>query len=169
MKATQKSSSMDTLFESVERLLGRTPENPELQTLLEALDMWPLPDFEDEELTIYLEDKPRGFCLVFDESSSVQHPVAAGKPAGTPIFVGTFLYNEDVEDYRAFRGKLPHGITWADNAESLVAKLGPPKREIRNKRDGKLSAHGWPCGQWWLTASYVGGGSSMDHLDLNIF
>ena len=45
--------------------------------------MWPLPDFEDEEFTIYLEDKPRGFCLVFDDSSTVQHKTAASEREDT--------------------------------------------------------------------------------------
>lgn len=163
-----KKSPMKDLFASSERLLGRTPDDTELQAFLGALGMWPLPDFEPEELTIYLEDKDRGFCLMFDDSSSVQHPVAAGKPAETPIFVSAYFYAEGVEEYHAFAGTLPYGIIWSDTANSLVSKMGPPKHEIKTKSDGRLSAHVWPAGQWWLTASYVGGGSSIDYLYLNI-
>jgi len=167
-KGKMKTSPINDIFASAERLLGRTSDDPELKILLQALGFWPLPEFESEESSIYLEDEARGFCLVFDDSSSLEHPLAAGKPPGTPIFRNVFLYSEGVGDYHAYKGTLPHGITWSDTANTLVAKMGPPKNEIKNKKTGKLSAHRWPAGRWMLTASYGGGGSSLNRLNLDI-
>ena len=114
-----KTLPMKDLSGSAERLLGRTPDDPELQTFLKTLGRWPLPPFGPEELTIYW-DKALGFCLVFDDSSTVKHSIAAGNQAGTPIFVGTFFYAEGVDGYHAYAGPLPYGITWSDTANSLV-------------------------------------------------
>ena len=157
------------VFASAERLLGRTPSDPELRKLLVSLGRWPLPEFESEEVSIYLEDQARGFCLVFDDSSSLEDPIAAGEQPGTPIFVSAFFYAEGVDGYHAYAAPLPHGITWSDTASSLLSKMGPPKHEIKSKKTGLLSAHVWAYGRWALTASYPAGGTSPDHLSLAIF
>jgi hypothetical protein len=161
-----KASATEDMFASVERLLGRTPDDNELRLFLEGLGKWPIPAFGEEELTIYLGDKARGYNLVFDDSSTVRHPVAAGKSPETPILVTCFFYNEGVEGYHAFTGTLPNGITWSDSADSLVAKIGPPKHEI--KYGTTLSAHRWSKGQWMLTASYQRNGAFVEYLDLGI-
>jgi len=168
-KSTISKGEVSGLFKRAELLLGRTPDDPELQGFLKKLQMWPVPAFEEDELTVYLENKALGFCLVFDDSSTVKHESAAGKTPGTPLFVTTFLYAEGVEGYHKFPGELPNGIAWSDSAAAVVAKLGPPKREIKNKRDGRLTAHAWPFGSWWMTVGYIGGGTSIDRIDLNIF
>jgi hypothetical protein len=149
-------------------LLGRTPDDSELHELLATLGNWPLRAFGPEELSIYLHDKVRGFCLVFDDSTTVRHPVASGKPAQTPIFVGAFFYAEGVDGYHAYAGAMPYGIGWSDTAKSLVSKIGPPKFEIKNKQTGQLRSHRWPAGQWMLTALYGGGGTSIKHMHLGI-
>lgn len=163
-----KTMPIKDLFASADQLLGRTPDDTELRTLLQSLGMWPLPAFGPEELSIYLEDRARGFCLEFRDSSSVRHPVAAGKPAQTPIFEGVFFYAEGVDGYRAYVGTFPYGITWSDTAASLPSKVGPPKHEIKNKKTGLLSSHRWSAGRWNLTARYRGGGVSIKHLHLGI-
>jgi hypothetical protein len=167
MPNQMKTPPEENIFAQAEKLLGKSPDD-ELRAILEALGKWPIPPFGPEELTIYLEDKPRGFCLVFDDSSTVQHPVAANKPPQTPIFVGCFFYAEGVDGYHAFKGALPYGISWSDNASSMVSKIGPPKHEIKNKKTGLLSSHRWQIGQWMLTARYTGGGSAIRHLHLGI-
>jgi hypothetical protein len=164
-----KTPPTQDLFASAERLLGRTPDDGELQKFLEDLRKWPLPAFGPEELSIYLADKDQGFCLQFDDSSTIQHPVAAGKVAETPLFVRCFFYAEGVEEYHAFSGTLPNGITWSDNATSLVSKIGLPKHEIKSKKTGKLTGHRWARGQWMLTASYKRDGAFLEYLDLGIF
>jgi hypothetical protein len=163
-----KMPDTEDMFASVERLLGRTPDDNELRSFLQQLGKWPVPEFGPEELTIYLEDKARGFCLVFDDSATVRHPIAANKSPQTAIFVGCFFYSEGVDGYHAFTGSLPYGITWSDNSTTTVSKIGPPKHEIKNKNTGLLSSHRWQVGQWMLTVRYKGGGSSIRHIHLGI-
>jgi len=162
-------SPLGDVYSAVDRLLGRTPDDAELQSFLSALGYWPLQVLGPEDFNLYLEDKARGFCLLFEDCSVVPHPLAAGKPAGTLIFAGCFFYAEGVEGYHAYAGALPYGITWSDTASSIVAKLGPPKNEIKSKRTGVLMAHRWQAGQWLLTASYHAGGSSLEHLYVGIY
>lgn len=164
-----RTSTTKDVFPQVEQLLGRTPDDMELETFLKSLGMWPLPSFEPEEFRIYLEDKERGFCLVFKDCSTVQHPSTVGKPAETPVLACVFLYAEDVDGYHAYMGALPLGIIWSDTASLLVAKNGPPKQEIRNKTTGKLNAQRWPVGPWMLTVGYIGDGASIDRIDLGIY
>lgn len=164
-----KAVSVKDLFSFTQALLGRTSNDHELRSILEGLGKWPIPAFGPEELTLYLADKSQGFCLVFDDGSTVKHAVAAGKGSQTPIFVGGFFYAEGVDEYHAFSGTLPNGIVWSDSASSLLSKMGPPKHEITNKKTGALSSHRWPLGQWMLTARYAGGGSSIKHLHLGLF
>ena len=153
-----KTFRLEDLFSIVDSLLGRTPDDLELQSFLTALGNWPLPDFEEEEFTIYLEDKARGFCLLFEDCSAVRHPLASGKPEKMPIFIGCFFYAEGVDEYSMFKGTLPENIVWSDDSTSLVAKLGVPNNEIINKKTGRLMAHRWSVKQWLLTASYDSGG-----------
>jgi hypothetical protein len=163
------SSTVDSLFAASERLLGRTPNDPELKEVLVGLAAWPLPEFDEDEISVYVENEPAGYDLEFRDSSTVDHPVAEGKSPGTPVFVSAFFYNEGVEDYGQFKGALPNGISWSDTSNDLVRKLGKPKREFKNKADGKLNGHGWPRGEWWLTASYAEDGAVLERFDLGIF
>jgi hypothetical protein len=160
--------AMDDLFPTAEPLFGRTPDDPDLQAFLMAVGKWPVPPFGDEELIMYLEDKPRGFALVIEDAGTVKHPAAEGLAAQTPLFTACFFFAEGVEGYQAFPGKIPSGIVWSDNASSLVAKLGPPKNDIKNKKTGALQAHRWPAGTLLLTARYLGGGTSLRHVYLGI-
>jgi hypothetical protein len=162
-------SLVNDLYTAVDRLLGRTPDDAELQAFLSALSYWPLQVLGPEDFRIYLEDKARGFCLLFEDCSVVPHPLATGKAAKTPIFTGCFFYAEGVEGYHAYKGVLPYGITWSDTASSLVSTLGPTESEIKSKRTSMLTAHVWPAGQWFLTASYLAGGSSLKHLYVGIY
>lgn len=168
-KLDMNTSLLDDLYSAVDRLLGRTPDDAEMQAFLSALGHWPLQVLGPEDFNIYLEDEARGFCLLFEDCSVVPHPLAASKPAETPIFTGCFFYAEGVEGYHAYAGALPYGITWSDTASSLVSKLGPPKNEMKSKRTGLLIAHRWPAGQWLLTARYSAGGSSLGHLYVGIY
>jgi hypothetical protein len=164
-----KPSPVKDLFASAEKVLGQTPDDADLQALLKKLGKWPLPYFGPEELTIYIEDHAHGFCLTFDDSSGLQHPVSAGKKPGTPIFVRAFFYAEGVDEYHAYKGPLPKGMTWSDTAASMVAKMGVPKHEIKNKKTGQLSSHVWPIGSWMFTARYTNNGASINHVVLAIF
>ena len=157
------------VFAATARLLGQAPDDPDLRMFLESLGKWPLPAFGPEELSIYVEDKTRGFSLEFRDSSSLKHPIAAGKPPQTPVFESAFFYAEGVDGYHAYAGMLPHGITWADTATSIMSKMGSPKHEIKNKKTGLLTSHRWPEGQWMLGARYGGGGTSIKHLHIGIF
>jgi hypothetical protein len=163
-----KTSVINDLFAAAEPLFGRAPDDAELQSFLNAVGKWPVPAFGPEEFSLYVADKPRGFCLLFEDAETVKHPDAAGKPARTPIFIGCFFYNEGVDGYQAFAGALPLGITWADTASSLVSKLGPPDSEIKSKKTGLVTSHGWPAGRLLLTVAYRGGGSSIRHIYVGI-
>lgn len=158
---------LDDIYSVVEQLLGKTPDDAELQSFLVAIGKWPLSAFGPEDLSIYLEDKRLGYCLLFEDCSTVRHPLATDKVAETPIFVGCFFYSEGVDGYRAYAGKLPSSITWFDTPNTLVYKLGTPMNEIMNKKTGALLGHRWQAGQWLLSASYSGG-EKLKHLYLGI-
>jgi hypothetical protein len=165
---TVNPSIINNLFSAAEPLFGRTPDDAELQSFLSALGKWPIPEFGAEDFYLYIPDKAQGYCLFFEDADILKHPAAAGKPPRTPILVGCFFYNEGVDEYHAFAGALPLGITWADTASSLVSKLGPPKNEIKNKKTGLLSSHRWPAGQLLVSAVYRGGGTSIKHIYVGI-
>lgn len=137
---------VNDLYSVVDGLLGRPPEDAELQSFLEALGHWPL-TLGPEDILRYLAHQDRGFCLLFMDASGHPHPVARGKPPRTPIFKGCFFYAEGVEECRAFAGALPNGITWSDTATTLLAKLGPPKNAIISRKRGVLTSHFWTMGQ----------------------
>jgi len=152
-----------------ERLLGRSADDSELQSFLNTLNMWPLSPFGTDEFRIYAEDKDRGICLLFKDSATIKHQVAANKIPGTPIFSSIFFYADGVEGYHAYSGQLPLGINWIDTVSRLVSRLGAPQHEIRNNKTGQLRAQKWPLGHLSVTVVYVAGGSSIERVDLGLY
>lgn len=145
--------AMDRFTATLTGVLGRPVGDAALREFLEALGHWPLPRFKSDESTLYVEDKPRGFCLL------------VRKAAQAAVLDGCFCYAEGVDDYRAFAGALPLGITWSDSAASLVTRLGEPMHEIKNKKTGKLSSQFWRLTDTCeVSAVYVGGGERLKHV-----
>lgn len=161
-------SALDTLYSDVEPLFGHTPEDPALESFLRSIGMWPVPPLGDEDLTVYVSDKKRGFSLLFDDSDRVNHPSAAGKPSRSRLFVAVYFYAEGHEGYSAFPGKLPLGITWADTPDSLIKRLGQPESELKSKKTGALTAHWWPAKPYVLITGYRSGGTALRTVYLGI-
>jgi hypothetical protein len=135
---------------AVERLCGRPATDPEVKSLIAALDLR-LGELEAGEGTLYVDDRNRGFCFSLSPDRST----------GALRLEGCHLYSEGHESHRGFSHALPLGITWDDTSTSLV-RLGPPSTEIVNKKTGQLSSQ-----RWWLdepakkyvSVGYAGGGA----------
>lgn len=158
------SSNIQNLFKNAEPLLGIAATDSKLQAFLGSLGHWPLPKFASDEFIIYLENKPLGYCLKLDDAETVKNPIAAGIPKRTPVLVGCFFFTEGADDNQQFPGDLPKGIVWSDPPSAVLAKMGPPKFEFKNKTTGVLSTHRWDCGQWELSAKYRDDGLTLRHL-----
>jgi hypothetical protein len=104
---------------------------------------------------------------LFESTNNAIHK-SASRPPDAVIFAGCFFYAEGVEDYRAFSGPLPIGITWSDTPSTLVAKLGPPDNEIKNKKTGALSAQRWFVRSVRITASF-NAKATLDHVYAGIY
>ena len=136
--------SMDELCATVLRLLGRTPDDPDLQRFLSAVGCWPIPAFAEERFTYSFEDQQRGFALTFQDAATLPaENKIPGVPARTPVFIGAVLYSEGKDDYHQFAGKIPGGATWADTPSALETKLGPPKHVVKNTKTGALMGYRW--------------------------
>lgn len=162
-------ANKNDIFADVDRLLGRTRDDREFQGFLATLGYWPLGEMGPEDLSMFIENRGLGYCLVLENCSTVPHPLAAGKPDDMLIFAGCFFYPEGEEGYHSYVGRLPADISWSDTSESLTARLGTPKNVITNKKTGNLTAHRWPLGQWLLTASYRGGGKELKRIYVGIY
>jgi hypothetical protein len=154
---TAKTFPIDDVSPSVQRLAGRTPDDQDLRAFLSALGAWPLDDFPADEYDVYFNDKTRGFSLMFEDAATVKHPLAAGKKARTPLLVGCYFYTQGKDDYQQFKGALPHGVSWSDTPDTLLAKLGPAKNNIVSKKTGALTAHRWSLDGLLLTVGYKNG------------
>lgn len=148
---------IDEVSASVLRLAGRTPDDSDLRAFLVALGAWPLDDFPADEYDVYFKDKARGFTLMFQDARTVKHPMAAGKPSRTPLFVGCYFYTQGKDGYQLFQGALPHGVTWSDTPDTLLARLGPVKNNIVSKKTGALTAQRWLLDGLLLTVGYKNG------------
>ncbi len=144
----------DDITPEVLRLAGRTSDDPELQTFLEKSGAWPLKPFPAGEFNLAFKDELRSYELLFEDAATVQHAAAAGKPARLPLFVGAYYFNEGSAGQRPFAGILPHGVTWHDTPDQLLARLGAPKNTITAKKTGALSAHRWAIEGLLLTVGY---------------
>jgi len=161
-----KPKSVD-VYAGIGPALGKTPNDPPVQSFLRSIGHWPLPELEEDEFDLNIEDEARGFSLAFEDGANLPPSIEA-KPAGTLVLCGCFFYAEGADDYQQYGGPLPQGITWSDTPASLVAKLGPPKNEMRNKKTGELDAHRWALGeQRLLTASY--NGDELENLYIGIY
>jgi hypothetical protein len=149
-----KKLNIDSISSSVLHLAGRIPTDPELMAFLSAVGAWPLDDFPPDEFNIYFEDKALGFCLLFEDAAIVRNPIAIGKPARTPIFVGCYYYSQGKDGYQQFMGSLPFGVDWIDTPISILAKLGTAKKNILNQKTGQLIAHRWEIDGLLLTVGY---------------
>jgi hypothetical protein len=137
--------------------LGAAADDPGLRALLESLGHWPVPKFKSDERYVYLEDKPRGFCLYFKEGER-----APGAKSGPAVLDGIFWYSEGKDGYRGYTHPMPMGITWADSAATLPPRLGAPDREMKNKATGLLSSHRWLApddARRYVTVSYKNDGA----------
>jgi len=163
-------SALQNLFPTAAPLFGRTADDPDLKAFLTDLKMWPLPELDEDEIEIYHDDEKRGFCLYFVQAErvKVKVPALAGKPGDTLVFVGCFFYADGVNDHLAFRGAMPLDITWSDTASSLVARLGAPKAEIKNKKTGVLTTHRWNAPQPIMQTSYDSGGNALEEVYVGI-
>jgi hypothetical protein len=115
---------------------------------------------------LYVEDKPRGFCLVFSEAQQLSD----GK-SRVPQLSGCFLYSKGKDGYRAFVHPMPKGITWKDSAASLQTKLGKPAFEYRDKKSGNLTGQRWQdrdSAKPYLTVGYVKNGAAIDDVYIGI-
>ena len=125
-------SDASTLAALVERLpgaLGRPIDHPVAAQLLEAI--WD-GDFPAPLLgTTYLGNKPGGFCVYLNEH------------AGATLVEGCFFYAGGTEGYARFAGTLPFNASFDDDRDALIARLGPPGRENRSKKTGRLTAIQW--------------------------
>lgn len=145
LPATGGLGDIALLSAEVDRFVSRHVQESEVRQWLASLGLWPLPYFGTEN-QIYVPEKPRGFCLTFRRATP-------SKPA--PWLSGCFFYAEGEEGYAAFPHRLPLGITWQDDAASLVARLGAPTVEHKNKRTGRLLGHRWNADKHNMTsASY---------------
>lgn len=156
------------LFKVIAPLFGQTPDDPDLSKLLGTLGELPFRGFGPEDFSLYMTKKADGFCLLFEDADTVDHPVAKAKPRRTPIFTGCFFYPKGVDEYDEFTGALPEGIAWSDTAGTLLSRLGTPKNEIINKKTGRVKAHRWAKDRLLLTASYKVDASSLHHIYIGI-
>ena len=78
--------------------------------------------------TTYLANKPAGFCVYLTEELVVE---------------GCFFYAAGVEGYARFNGALPGGVTFEDDRDGLIARLGPAAFERKSKKTGALVAMRW--------------------------
>ena len=134
-----------SLSADVDRFVGRHVAEGDVRLWLESLGLWPLPYFGTEG-EVYVAEKARGFCLTFRRATEA-------KPA--PWLSGCFFYAEGEDEYAAFQHELPLGITWKDDATSLVARLGAPTFEHKSKKTGRLLGHRWRANERnMVSASY---------------
>jgi hypothetical protein len=157
--------AMDEFCAKTMSLMGHTARDTDLQTFLAALKLWPLPRWKDV-WDLYVEDKPRGFCLVFSEAENL----SVGR-SRVPKLSGCFLYSKGKDGYRAFLHPMPKGITWTDSAASLHAKLGKPGYEYRDKKSGALTGHRWQDrdpAKPYLAVGYVKDGTAIDDVYIGI-
>ncbi|MFO0644257.1 MAG: hypothetical protein U0183_33865 [Polyangiaceae bacterium] len=106
--------------------LERRVDEPEAKRLLEAIWDGPLPSAVLG--STYLPNKPGGFCVFLKAGA-----------AGEPIVEGCFFYAGGSEGYERFPGVLPGGVSFDDDRETLVARLGPVAFERVSKKTGRVT------------------------------
>lgn len=148
-------TTLKNLYSASRSVLGLTPDDQRLQEFLDDLDMWPLPEFEEDESSIYPDNEKKGFFLELKDCAETNHPLAKGKPSGVPIFISCSIYPEGIEGYSAYVGTMPYGIAWSDSASDVVKKMGrAPANEIIDKPSGKLTTQIWDVDVGPFTVCY---------------
>ena len=131
-------STIDNLPARMVPLLGHSELDPELVKLLTDIGSWPYRPFEPDEHSTGFTDKARGFDLVLQDIEVVVHPVAKGTPKRKAILTSANFYAAGADDFSAFTGTLPKGLTWEDSPEEVATKLGEPLATFNSKKTGAV-------------------------------
>jgi hypothetical protein len=154
---------IENISHVVPLLVGKNTTDAALQAFLQSVNAWPVREFPADEFNVFFEDKERGFCLEFRDATTVKSPIVTEKIWRMPVFTGCFFYIQGKDGYQQFNQALPHQILWGDTPDLLLAKLGPTKFTITNKKTGILSAYRWEINGLKLGTSFTREGT-IDHV-----
>lgn len=151
-----RAGAESTLTGDLETHIGKRITDAPVRAWLEALGVWPVTPFGPGENEVYVDDKERGFCLTVRRTDADPQ---------TAHVSGCFFHREGDEGHRGFAHAMPLGITFGDDAAQLVARIGAPKFEHKNKKTGKLTGHRWQNDETnMVSASYKDDGRVLAHV-----
>lgn len=159
-----KNDISSTLVQRIRPLLGRPAEDSEVIELLGTLNNLPFPGFKEDEFSLFIENKPHGFCLLFQDAEVLNNDFATSKKSRLPILSACYFYPGGIEGFEKFTGPLPLDIAWEDNAASLIQSLGPHKSEIIDKKTGLVTSRRWTDDNYILIIKFKDGGNSIRHI-----
>jgi hypothetical protein len=143
---------IDNFTETVDKLLGKPVDSPEVKVFLVNLDATENLEIDPDDGTAYISREELGFSLLFKEAGWIKNPSYASLPKNTLVFVSCFYYAEGHEGYRQFSGELPRGLSFSDSRDDVHKKLGPPSWQ--RERNGRVISEKWVFGDRSLHVTY---------------
>jgi hypothetical protein len=126
----------DAVLTEVEfgRFVGKAEDSPEVTDFVKSIGVPPvIENFEGERR--YFTFAEHGLDIVFDK----------GVATGCHLFVVA-----EEESVRPYVGQLPHGLSFSDSRDVIMAKLGQPAKSHRGREDPRPSVHIKP----WVKYNY---------------
>lgn len=110
-------------FNKLVTLLRRSENDPELRSFFGRY----MSNIERNEYYGFLEFKPNGVAVVFNEAPWVISPKEVTDPK--ELYLLAFhLYRDGHEGYAGYSGRLPNGVVMGDSEAVVLRKMGQPSQ-----------------------------------------
>lgn len=138
---------MDLL--SIVRLFGKSSRDKEVISLLRELGITSEPELNDGDTDVNVEAKAHGLYLVFTDEAFFTKESDKEIGEGPLLLTNVSVYFDPPEDYNAFKGTLPFGLSAKDHQEQIRQKLG-----TADFQDPDLSLDRWTINGNWVYIKY---------------